>query len=50
LDVLIEKKALIKAIKCKSGVVSSKWVLVGEKCFYFYVRDKPKRWWAMFED
>jgi len=50
LDVLIEEKVLIKAVKCKSGVASSKWILVGEKGFYFYVKDKTKRWWAMFED
>jgi len=27
----------------------SKWILVGEKCFYFYVGAKPTRWWVTFE-
>jgi len=35
LDVLIEKKALIKIVGCKNGVMSSKWILVRKKMFLF---------------
>jgi len=42
LNVLNEKKALMKVIKCKIGVVLSKWIFVGKKCLYFYVLAKLK--------
>jgi len=38
LNVLNEKKALIKVIKCKIGAVLSKWIFVGKKCCGPYLK------------
>jgi len=35
LNVLDEKKALIKVIKCKIGVILSKWIFVGKNVYLF---------------
>jgi len=44
------EKALIKVMKCESVVFFVKMDFGRKKCFYFYVWDKPKGWWAIFEN